>query len=111
MNAKQAAGEKAAEFVRDGMAVGLGTGSTARWAIEAIGRRVASGMSITAVATSVESAELAEQVGIRVADLNDVQHLDVTIDGADEIDPSYNMIKGGGGALLREKIVAASTGC
>jgi len=109
MNAKQAAGEKSAELVEDGMTVGLGSGSTARCAIEAVGRRLGEGLRIQSVATSVESQELAEKLGIPLLSLNEVDHIDLTIDGADEIDGNFDMIKGGGGALLREKIVAACT--
>lgn len=109
MNAKQAAGEKSAEYVRDGMTVGLGTGSTAKFAIEAIGRRVAEGINVRGVATSVASEALAREARIALVDLNEVERIDVTIDGADEIDPQFSMIKGGGGALLREKMVAACT--
>lgn len=109
MDAKQAAGEKSAEFVEDGMIVGLGSGSTARCAIEAVGRRLDEGLRIQSVATSVESQELAQELGIPLLSLNEVDHIDLTIDGADEIDGNFDMIKGGGGALLREKIVAACT--
>ena len=109
MNAKQAAGEKSAELVEDGMIVGLGTGSTARCAIDAVGRRVAQGLRIQAVATSVASETQARELGIPLLGLDDVDHIDLTIDGADEIDGDYNMIKGGGGALLREKMVASCT--
>ena len=109
MNAKQAAGEKSAELVEHGMIVGLGSGSTARCAIEAVGRRLGDGLRIQSVATSVESQELAEKLGIPLLSLNEVDHIDLTIDGADEIDGNFDMIKGAGGALLREKIVAACT--
>ena len=109
MNAKQIAGERSAEYVRDGMTVGLGTGSTAKFAIEAIGRRVAEGLNVRGVATSVASETLARGLAIPLLDLNDVERIDVTVDGADEIDPQFDMIKGGGGALLREKMVAACT--
>jgi len=109
MTAKQAAGEKAAEWVKDGMIVGLGTGSTARWAIAKIGELVADGIKIQAVPTSVQSATQAKDLGIPLVELNAVDRIDVTIDGADEIDPQFDMIKGGGGALLREKLVAAAS--
>ncbi len=109
MNAKEAAGNRAAEFVEDGMIVGLGSGSTAQCAIAAIGRRVSAGLRIRTVATSVASAEQAQALGIPLFDVDEVDHVDLTIDGADEIDGDFNMIKGGGGALLREKIVASIT--
>lgn len=98
------------EYVKDGMSVGLGTGSTAYYAIRRIGQLVAeNGYSLRCVATSVQSEELARGWGIDVVGLADVKALDVTIDGADEIDPKLNLVKGLGGALLREKIVAAAT--
>ncbi|WP_284238817.1 ribose-5-phosphate isomerase RpiA [Paenibacillus glycanilyticus] len=110
MESKRIAGEKAVEFVKDGMKVGLGTGSTAYWAIQAIGRRVKEeGLQVQAVATSVQSEELAKELGIPMMPFADVDMLDLTIDGADEVDPELHLIKGGGGALLREKIVAAAS--
>lgn len=96
-------------YVKDGMNVGLGTGSTAYFAIKRIGELVAQGYNLTCVATSVQSEELAKECGIKVVDIDEVDHLDVTIDGADEVDPEMQLIKGLGGALLREKIVAAAT--
>lgn len=106
---KRAAAEAAVAEVRDGMLVGLGTGSTAAHAIAAIGRRVAQGLRITAVATSVASAEQARALGIAVLDFADVAHVDLTIDGADEIDGALLTVKGAGGAMLREKAVAAAS--
>ncbi|WP_167549601.1 ribose-5-phosphate isomerase RpiA [Paenibacillus borealis] len=106
MNVKQLAAEKAVEYVRDGMKVGLGTGSTAYWAIRKLGERVSEGLNITAVATSQASEDQARELGIPLVAFGDVDHLDLTIDGADELDGSLQLIKGGGGALLREKIVA-----
>jgi ribose 5-phosphate isomerase A len=107
---KKIVGESAAnEYVKDGMNVGLGTGSTAYYAIKRIGELVADGMEITCVATSLQSEELARSCGIRVVNIDDVDHLDVTIDGADEITPDLQLVKGLGGALLREKIVAAAS--
>ena len=91
------------------MNVGLGTGSTAYFAIKRIGELVAGGYDLTCVATSVQSENLARECGIKVVDLDEIDHLDVTIDGADEVDPKMQLIKGLGGALLREKIVAAAT--
>ncbi|HRP54409.1 ribose-5-phosphate isomerase RpiA [Agriterribacter sp.] len=109
MNAKQAAAHKAVQYIKDGMIVGLGTGSTAYWAIQYLGERVKQGMQITAVATSDQTERLALQCGIKISDMDAVDHIDIDIDGADEIDHRLNLIKGGGGALLREKIVAAGS--
>ena len=107
---KKAAAEEAVNrFVRDGMALGLGTGSTAYYAIRKIGEMVSAGCDFICVATSVQSENLARSLGIKTAELDEVGSLDVTIDGADEIDPDLQLIKGLGGALLREKIVAAAT--
>jgi ribose 5-phosphate isomerase A len=104
--AKRAAGEKAAELIRPGMVVGLGTGSTAYWAIQKIGAMVQQGLDIRAIATSEASAELARKLGIPLTTFADTQRIDMDIDGADEISERLDVIKGGGGALLREKIVA-----
>ncbi|EJS68351.1 ribose-5-phosphate isomerase A [Bacillus wiedmannii] len=109
LNFKQLAGEYAANFVKDGMKVGLGTGSTVYWAIQKLGERIKEGLSFQAVPTSKETEVLAKQLNISLISLNDVQSLDLTIDGADEIDANLQLIKGGGGALLREKIVATSS--
>jgi ribose 5-phosphate isomerase A len=104
---KQAVGERAAALVESGMRVGLGTGSTAVFFVAALGLRVQAGLDILAVATSVATHRQAEALGIRLAELDDVPELDLTIDGADELDLQLRLIKGGGGALLREKLVAA----
>ncbi|MEV5028083.1 ribose-5-phosphate isomerase RpiA [Paenibacillus sp. LPE1-1-1.1] len=109
MESKKLAAEKAVEFVKDGMIVGLGTGSTAYFAIQKIGQKVKEGLSIRAIATSNQSEELAKELGIPLLPFADIDEIDVTIDGADEVDANWNLIKGGGGALLREKIVAAAT--
>ena len=106
---KLVAEEAVNRYVKDGMNVGLGTGSTAYFAIKRIGELVAGGYDLTCVATSVQSENLARECGIKVVDLDEIDHLDVTIDGADEVDPKMQLIKGLGGALLREKIVAAAT--
>ena len=106
---KEIAAGKAIEYIRAGMTVGLGTGSTAYWAIQGIGDMVKDGLSIKAVATSVQSEALAKERNIPIIPFSEVDQLDVTIDGADEVDKDLNLIKGGGGALLREKIVAAVT--
>lgn len=106
INVKQLAAEKAVEYVQDGMKVGLGTGSTAYWAIRKLGERVSGGLQITAVATSQASEDQARELNIPLVAFGDVDSLDLTIDGADELDGALQLIKGGGGALLREKIVA-----
>ena len=97
------------EYVEDGMIVGLGTGSTAYYAIKRVGELVDDGYNLTCVATSIQSENLARECGIKVVDIDEVDHIDVTIDGADEVDDSMQLIKGLGGALLREKIVAAAS--
>lgn len=94
-------------MVEDGMIVGLGTGSTAFFMIRRLAERVRAGLDIVGVATSRQTQELAASLGIRVVDVNDVDAIDLTIDGADEIDDRMSAIKGGGGALLREKLVAS----
>ncbi|HAO5739145.1 TPA: ribose-5-phosphate isomerase RpiA [Listeria monocytogenes] len=109
MNQKKIAGEKACEWIEDGMVVGLGTGSTVYYTIEKLGQMVNNGLHITGVATSDETTKQAEKLGIPLKSLNDVTEIDVTIDGADEIDTNFQGIKGGGGALLREKMVASAS--
>ncbi len=107
---KQQAGERAAELVTDGMKVGLGTGSTVHYTLLALGRRVQEeGLDIVGVPTSVRTERTSLEVGIPLGDLDELGRLDITIDGADEVDPHLNLIKGLGGALVREKIVAAHT--
>lgn len=106
MNMKKNAAEKAVEYIRDGMKVGLGTGSTAYWVIVRIGELVKGGLNIQAAATSKASERLALEHGITLTPLRDIGKLDLTIDGADELDHHLRLIKGGGGALLREKITA-----
>lgn len=105
---KKAAALKAIEFVRDGMVVGLGTGSTAKHMVIALGEKVRDGVRLRGVPTSQETAALAKQSGIPLIDSENRWEIDVALDGADQVDPSFNLIKGGGGALLKEKIVAAS---
>jgi len=108
--AKFVAAKRAAGMVEDGMRVGLGTGSTAAWLVRCLGEMVREeGLKITAVPTSTRTAELAREVGIHVTSLDDAKWLDLTIDGADEFDTDLNLIKGGGGALLQEKIVATAS--
>jgi ribose 5-phosphate isomerase A len=109
MNPKQIIGEKATEFLKDGMIVGLGSGSTAYWATRKIGELVRNGLQIKGVPTSKSTEELALAENIPLIEIAELDHIDVTIDGADEFDPQKNVIKGGGGALLREKIVASLT--
>jgi ribose 5-phosphate isomerase A len=110
MNVKQLAAEKAVTFLDDGMTIGLGTGSTAYWAIEKIGEKVKKeGWKVRGVATSIRSEEQALTLGIPIANFSSVRSIDVTIDGADEADDCLQLIKGGGGALLREKIVATNS--
>lgn len=106
MTTKKIAGEKATEYIKDGMVIGLGTGSTSYYMIEKVGELVKSGMKLKAVATSKESEEHALRLHIPIYDINDVTTIDLAIDGVDEIDKQFNAIKGGGGALFREKIVA-----
>lgn len=108
--AKRAAALRAAEMVEGGMKLGLGTGSTAAFLVRRLGERVREeGLRVTAVATSERTAALAREVGIGVVGLDEAGWLDLTIDGADEVDGQFRLIKGGGGALLREKIVAAAS--
>jgi ribose 5-phosphate isomerase A len=106
---KEAAGRAAAELVRAGDVVGLGTGSTAYFAVVALGERVKAGLKITGIPTSLQTADLARAVGIPLTTLDEHPEIDITIDGADEIDAKLNLIKGGGGALLREKVVASAS--
>jgi ribose 5-phosphate isomerase A len=106
---KEAAGRAAAKLVGDGDIVGLGTGSTAYFAVVALGERVKAGLKIIGIPTSVQTADLARAVGIALTTLDEHPEIDITIDGADEVDPKLNLIKGGGGALLREKVVASVT--
>jgi len=108
--AKFVAAKKASEFVETGMKVGLGTGSTAAWLVQCLGERVRDeGLRIQGVPTSSRTAQLAREVGIEVISLDQAKWLDLTIDGADEYDGNLNLIKGGGGALLQEKIVATAS--
>ena len=106
--AKALVGKRAVEFVEDGMAVGLGTGTTATAFIRALGERVAQGLKIRCVASSEASTQLGRSLGMDVMSLEELPELDVYIDGADEVGPGLALIKGGGGALLREKIVASA---
>ncbi len=108
--AKFVAAKRAVEYIEDGMRVGLGTGSTAAWMVRCLGEMVREdGLKIKGVPTSTRTADLARQVGIEVISLDEAKWLDVTIDGTDEYDGNLNLIKGGGGALLQEKIVATAS--
>lgn len=106
---KEAAARASLRFVKDGQVVGLGTGSTAKYFIQSLGEQVKNGLRIRGIPTSVRSKELAESLGIPLTTLDECQEIAVTVDGADEVDPQLRLIKGGGGALLREKIVASAT--
>ena len=110
LNLKKIVAEYAVDnYVEDGMNLGLGTGSTAYYAIKRIGELVNKGLTLTCVATSIQSEVLARECGIKIVDLDEISHLDLTIDGADEVDQKMQLIKGLGGALLREKIAAAAS--
>lgn len=109
MDPKQLAGERGAAYVQDGMVVGLGTGSTVYWTIRRLGEMVRAGVRLWGVPTSRRTEELAREVGIPLVTFAEVQELDLTIDGADEVSPSFDLTKGGGGALLREKLVASAS--
>ncbi len=100
---------EAVNDIQDGMTIGIGTGSTMRYAIEKLGERVKNGLQIKGVPTSEDTAELTRIHQIPLTDFSEVSHLDLVIDGADEVDENLQLIKGGGGALLREKIVANAT--
>ncbi len=103
---KRKAGEKAVEYIKDGMVVGLGTGSTVKYTILKLGELVKDGLNIIGIPTSIATEKLAKERGIKLGSIDDYQVIDLTIDGADEVDKNLNLIKGGGGALLREKIIA-----
>ncbi len=110
MNPKLIAAERAVSYIQDGMTVGLGTGSTAAYAIHALGQRFqAESLTLRCIATSRESEELGLSYGLSFADFDTVSSFDITVDGADEVDEQFRLIKGRGGALVREKIVAAAS--
>jgi ribose 5-phosphate isomerase A len=106
---KEAAARASLRFVHDGNVVGLGTGSTAAYAVRFLGDQVRAGLKIRGIPTSVHTRDLAASLGIPLTTLDECQQIDVDIDGADEFDPQLNLIKGGGGALLREKIIASAS--
>jgi len=109
MNEKKIAAEHAIDYIEDGMIVGLGTGSTVAFMLNILSQRVKSGLNITAVSTSAATTKLASSLGIKILMLSEVDEIDLTIDGADEVDENLNGIKGGGGALLYEKIIASNS--
>ena len=109
MNEKQLAAEKSIEFIKDGITLGLGTGSTVFFLVNKLAELVKHGLNVKCVSTSEQTSELAKNLGINIVKLNEVDYIDLTIDGADEVDRNLNGIKGGGGALLFEKIVAAAS--
>lgn len=106
---KRLAGERAAAYAKEGMAIGLGSGSTVYYAIQRLAERVRAGLNVRCIPTSSRTEELARELGLPLTDFSEVEELDLVIDGADEVDPRCNLIKGGGGALLREKIVASAS--
>ena len=106
---KEAAARASLQYIKDGQVVGLGTGSTAAYFIKLLGEKVKNGLRVRGIPTSDRSEELARSLGIPLITLDDCQEIDVTVDGADEVDPELRLIKGGGGAALREKIVASAT--
>jgi len=107
MNEKQLAAEYSLEYIEDGMTVGLGSGSTVAFMLNSLSRRIKAGLNITAVSTSLTTTKSATSLGIKISKLNEIEEIDLTIDGADEVDENLNGIKGGGGALLYEKIIAS----
>lgn len=109
MNEKQLAAEKSIEFIKDGITLGLGTGSTVFFLVNKLAELIKQGLNVKCVSTSYQTSELAKNLGINTMQLNEVDYIDLTIDGADEVDRKLNGIKGGGGALLFEKIVAAAS--
>lgn len=109
MNLKEVVGKEAVKYVEDGMIVGLGTGSTVFYFVHALADRVKEGLNIQMVSTSIQTVELAKSLGLNIKELEEIDHIDLAVDGVDEIDKNFNAIKGGGAALFREKIVADIT--
>ena len=106
MNLKEVVGKEAVKYVEEGMIVGLGTGSTVFYFVHALADRVKEGLNIQMVSTSIQTVELAKSLGLNIKELEEIDHIDLAVDGVDEIDKNFNAIKGGGAALFREKIVA-----
>ena len=106
MNLKEVVGKEAVKYVEDGMIVGLGTGSTVFYFVHALADRVKEGLNIQMVSTSIQTVELAKSLSLNIKELEEIDHIDLAVDGVDEIDKNFNAIKGGGAALFREKIVA-----
>ena len=106
MNLKEVVGKEAVKYVEDGMIVGLGTGSTVFYFVHALADRVKEGLNIQMVSKSIQTVELAKSLGLNIKELEEIDHIDLAVDGVDEIDKNFNAIKGGGAALFREKIVA-----
>ena len=106
MNLKEVVGKKAVDYVKDGMIVGLGTGSTVFYFVHALADRVKEGLNVEMVSTSIQTVELAKSLGLTIKELEEIDYIDLAVDGVDEIDKDFNAIKGGGAALFREKIVA-----
>lgn len=105
---KKAAGEKAVEYIKDGMIIGLGSGSTVYWTLKKLGELIEQGLNVKGIPSSLRTEGWAKDFKIPLTDFSEVQSLDLAIDGADEIDPQFNLTKGGGGSLVREKIVDAN---
>ena len=106
MNLKEVVGKEAVKYVEDGMIVGLGTDSTVFYFVHALADKVKEGLNIQMVSTSIQTVELAKSLGLNIKELEEIDHIDLAVDGVDEIDKNFNSIKGGGAALFREKIVA-----
>ncbi|GAB4073015.1 ribose 5-phosphate isomerase A [Barrientosiimonas marina] len=107
-HAKKNAGESSVDLIQNGMTVGLGSGSTVYWMLKQLGERAANGLDVKGVPSSQQTKGWAEAFGVPLTDFAHVKRLDLAIDGADEVDPQWQLVKGGGGALVREKIIAAS---
>lgn len=106
---KKIAGENAVQYIKDGMTIGLGSGSTIYWTLKKLGELVGQGLNVKGIPSSIRTENLAKEFGIPLTSFSEVQQLDLAIDGADEVDQNFNLIKGGGGSLVREKIVCAAS--
>ena len=104
---KQLVGEAAVDYIKDGMVIGLGSGSTIYWMLKKLGERVQDGLDVKGIPTSVKTEQLAKEFGIPLSSFSEIEQIDLAIDGADEVDDKLNLLKGGGGSLVREKIVDA----